>query len=81
MKAVLDDERGMMNLPIGFLLIGFSHNPRDKWLNRRLESFEKRARIKEWKHYQRDIEIAPEDEPMRVCVIDLWISSDSVKGS
>jgi len=71
-KSILDDEHGILNTPVGFLLIGFLHKPRDQWLNRRLGSFVTRAGLSTWTHLQHDIAIAPEQEPMCICALDFW---------
>lgn len=70
--SVLSDEYRGLNLPIGFLLVGFAHEPRDEWVARRLSIFAERANLTHWLHFQRDIEVGSVGQPMRMCLLDLW---------
>ena len=51
-KEVLENEHAILNLPVAFLLIGFTHEGRDEWTNRRLRTFVERAKIGDWQHLQ-----------------------------
>jgi hypothetical protein len=76
-KSVLEDKHAILNLPIAFLLVGFTHKGRDDWTKRRLRSFVQRADIDNWLHFERDLEIAAEGEPMRFCLLDMWVLSEA----
>jgi len=70
--SVLSDDNRALNLPIGFLLVGFAHEPRDQWVARRLRAFVERAGLTDWLHFQRDIEVCSAGQPMRMCLLDFW---------
>jgi hypothetical protein len=75
LKEILANDYGILNVPIGLLLVGFSHQERDEGIRRRLSSFVGRAGLGDWAHLERDFRIAPEHEPMSICLVDFWFFS------
>ena len=79
LKEILANDYGILNVPLGFLMVGFSHKERDEWIRRRLSSFVGRAELGDWVHLEKDFRIAPKEEPMNICLVDFWFFSGEIR--